>query len=193
MPDLTTILTQFAHGEETHEVAAAATEAASSDIFTALGIDWKMLILQIVAFLILVFLLGKFVYPWLMKSVDERQAKIEAATKAAEEAKEAASQAEERTAALLHEARKEAAEIVSTARLESAAALSASEEKAKKQAERIAADAKEQIQKEVIAAKKALYSETLELVATATEKVVAGALDSKANEAVIAKAIKETK
>ena len=32
----------------------ASTEAASGDIFSALGIDWKTLILQIVAFLILV-------------------------------------------------------------------------------------------------------------------------------------------
>lgn len=169
----------------------AATEAeASSDIFTALGIDWKLLILQIVAFLILVWLLGKFVYPWLMKSVDDRQAKIEAAAKAAEEAGKAAADAEERTAALLDEARKEAADIVNTARLESAAALQASEAKAKKQAEHIASEAREQIQKDVLAAKKALHNETLELVATATEKVIGKVVDGKINEKVVTDAIK---
>ena len=58
---------------------ASEAAAADKDLFSALGIDWRLLILQIIAFLILVVLLGKFVYPWLMKSVDERQAGIEAA------------------------------------------------------------------------------------------------------------------
>ena len=111
-------LTQFAH-EETEAVAEKA------DIFTSLGIDWQMLILQLVGFLLLVFILSRWVYPWLMKSVDERQEKIEAASKAAEEAKQAAANAEEKTAELLEVARKEAADIVNTARLESAAAIAA--------------------------------------------------------------------
>lgn len=171
-----------------------AAEAAShnDDIFTALGIDWKMLILQIIGFLILVVLLGKFVYPWLMKSVDERQSKIEEAAKLATEAQAEAAKTEEKVAKLLEEARKEAADIVNTARQESAAALSESEEKARKQAERIVAEAHEQIDKDVIAAKKTLYNETLNLVASATEKVVGRSLDKKANESIIAEAVKES-
>ena len=89
-----------------------ASDGAAGDIFTALGIDWKTLILQIVAFLILVWLLGKFVYPWLMKSVDERQKNIEEAAKAAKQAQESAAESEAETAELLATARKEAAEIV---------------------------------------------------------------------------------
>lgn len=180
------VLTQFA-AEETAAVAEKA------DIFTSLGIDWQMLILQLVGFLLLVVILRRWVYPWLMKSVDERQEKIEAASKAAEEAKQAAASAEEKTAELLEVARKEAADIVNTARLESAAAIAASEEKARKQAQRIAADAKEELQKDVIAAKKALYDETLDLVAAATEKVVAGTVDAKANNAIVTKAVKEAR
>lgn len=170
----------------------AETAASDGNILTALGIDWKLLILQIVGFLILVVLLGKFVYPWLMKSVDERQAKIEEAAKMATEAQAEAAKTEEKVAQLLDEARKEAASIVATARQESAAALSESEEKARKTAERIVAEAHEQIDKDVIAAKKTLYNETLNLVATATEKVVGTVVDKKANEAIIAAAIKES-
>ena len=67
-----------------------AAEAPKADLFTSLGIDWKMLIFQGVAFIILVFLLGKFVFPILIKSVDDRQAKIEDTAKAAAEAKPSA-------------------------------------------------------------------------------------------------------
>lgn len=174
----------------------AATEAApaeSGDIFSALGIDWMMLVFQIVAFVLLVILLGKFVYPWLMKSVDERQDKINAAAKAASEAQAAAVDAEARVEKLLKKARVEASEIVATAKLESANALAASEEKSKKRADQIIADAQSEIQKEVIAAKTALHNETVELVALATEKVVGKTVSQKIDESLISDAIKAVK
>lgn len=172
---------------------AAETTEASGDIFSALGIDWRLLILQIVAFLILVFLLGKFVYPWLMKSVDERQANIEAAAKAAAKAQEAAEKNNEKVAELLAEARKEAAEIVSTAKQESVEIVSQSEQKAIKTAEQIVANAHEQIDKDVANVKKQLYNETLELVGLATEKVVGATISKNADSELIAKAVKESK
>lgn len=170
---------------------AAETSSANGDIFTALGIDWRLLILQIVAFLILVFLLGKFVYPWLMKSVDDRQAKIEEAAKAAESAKNAAEKNQAEVEKLLSEARKEASEIVSTAKTESAEMLSASEKKAKELADGIVANAHDQIEKDIQSAKKQLHNDTIELIALATEKVVAGSHDKKSDEKLIASALKE--
>lgn len=172
---------------------AAETTEASSDIFSALGIDWRLLILQIIAFIVLVFLLGKFVYPWLMKSVDERQANIEAAAKAAAKAQEAAEKNNEKVAELLAEARKEAADIVSTAKLESAEIVSTSEKKAVKSAEQIVANAHDQIQKDIDNVRKDLYNETLELVGLATEKVIGATLTKKADSELIASAVRESK
>jgi len=171
---------------------AEATEA-QGDIFSTLGIDWRLLIIQIVAFLLLVALLGRFVYPWLMKSVDERQANIEAASKAAVKAQKAAQANQEKVAELLAEARKEAAEIVSTAKLESAEMISTSEKRAQKSAERIVADAHDQLEKDVANARKQLYNDTLELVATATEKVIGTKLDAKTDSDLIANAVKAAK
>lgn len=178
-----TFLSQFAE--------AATPEKAN--LFSALGIDWRLLILQIIAFLILVVLLGKFVYPWLMKSVDERQADIEAASEAAVKAQKAAQANQEQVAALLVQARKEAAEIVSTAKLESTEMLSASEKRALKSAERIVADAQDRLGKDVANARKQLYNDTLELVGLATEKIVGIKLDKKADSDLIAAAVKGIK
>ena len=171
----------------------AATPEASSDLFSALGIDWRLLILQIVAFLILVFLLGKFVYPWLMKQVDERQDAIEAAAKAAIEAQASAAESKEEVEALMAKARSEAAEIVDTAKLEASQMLTSSEEKARTTAEKIAAEAKANIEKSIEAAKRELHDETLELIALATEKVIHTKLDKKADAALIVSALKESK
>lgn len=175
------VLTQF-----------ASTESASDGgIFGALGIDITMLVLQAIAFLILVVLLGKFVYPVLIKAVDDRQEKIEESVKAAQAAEEKAESAQENIAALLKEARKEAKEIVTTAKDEAAAMVEASDKKAKQRSEKIVADAHEQIEKDVIAARKALHNDTIELVALATEKVIGKTMSSSVDDKVIAAAVKE--
>ena len=169
----------------------ASAPEANGGIVEALGIDWRLLILQIIAFLVLVVVLGKFVYPWLMKSVDERQENIEAAAKAASKAQEAAAESQAETAKLLNEARKEASDIIATAKLEATEMKNSTESKAKATAEKIVAEAQVQLQKDVEAAKRDLHNETLELVSLATEKVVKGALTKTANEKVIAESLSE--
>lgn len=167
----------------------AAAPEAQGGIIEALGIDWRLLILQIVAFLVLVAVLGKFVYPWLMKSVDERQENIEAAAKAATKAQAAAANSQEETAKLLSEARKEANDIIATAKLEATEMRSQLESKAKSTAEKIVADAQSQLQKDIDSAKRDLHNETLTLISLATEKVVRGTLTKAADEKVITEAL----
>ena len=171
----------------------ATTEPASGGVLGALGIDVWMLVFQGLAFVILVWLLGKFVYPTLIKVVDERQAKIEASTAAATEAEKKAVQAKDDIEKMMKQARKEATEIVTTAKEEAAAALEKAEAKSKARAEQIVADAHAQIDKDIIAAKKALHNETLELVALATEKVVGKTVNAKIDDAVISAAVKGVK
>jgi len=167
------------------------TQFAAANVFTSLGIDWQMLLLQIVAFLILVWAMGKWVYPWLVKNVDERQQKIEEANNAAEKAKTDAAEAETKLEALLADARQEAIGIVETARQESDSLIAAAEEKARLTAERIVADAHEQLERDVAVAQKALRDQTLELVGMAAEKVIGKASDAKLDNSLIAEALKE--
>jgi F-type H+-transporting ATPase subunit b len=176
------VLTQFAE-----------SGAASSNLFTALGIDWKMLVFQVIAFAVLVFLLGKFVYPSLMKAVDARQADIEAGSKAAEEAKKQATEAHTDVEKLMKQARRDASDIVSTAKEEATAAIEAAEAKSKTRAERIITEAHAQLEKDVEAARKVLHNETIELVALATEKVVGKTVTAKIDESVVSAAVKEAK
>lgn len=171
----------------------AQTDAATGGIFMALGIDWKMLIFQIVAFVILVLLLGKFVYPILIKTIDSRYAAIEASTKANEDAEKRASEARKKIETLLQQARTQANDIVVTAKEEASAAVEAADAKAKARTERIIADAHAQIDKDILSAKKTLHNETLELVALATEKVVGKTVTSKVDESVIAAAVREAR
>ncbi len=175
------------------QFAKVETEAASSGIFEALGIDWKILILQIVAFVILVWLLSKYVYPFLMKSVDERQDKIEKGAKAAAEAEKRIHEAEASIEALLKKARTEAADIVATAKSESTALVEKAEASAKSRADRIVAEAHEELGKDVLAARRALEKDTLLLVKQAAGLAVAGVADERLDTAVIKKALEGAK
>ncbi len=168
--------------------------AASNSLFGVLGIDWKLLLLQIVAFLLLVWLLGKYVYPWLLKSVDARKQAIEDTLEAADEAKQKADKAEKEVAKMLQKAREQAADIITTAKDEATAAVENAETKARQHAETIVSNAQAEIQKNISAAKRELYNETLDLVAAATEKVTVGALAKDSlDEKLVSSALEDSK
>lgn len=169
--------------------------AATADqgFFEQLGIDWTLLVLQGLAFLVLVLVLGKFVYPVFMRIIDERETRIEDSLKAAREAADQASSMQGQIDKQLAKARREAKDIVATAKDEATAILARADEKSKANAEHLLESARDEIQKETIAAKKALHNETIELVALATEKVVGASHDAKSDTALIKRSLEEAK
>lgn len=171
----------------------AATEAPSGDIMSALGIDIQLLIVQIIAFLLLVWALNKWVFPIFFRIVDKRQALIDEGNRSAIAAAKSAEKAQAETEKLLKRAREEAKDIVATAKDEAAGMLSDAEAKSKAQAEHIVAEAHEQISKDVLAAKRHLHNETVDLVMMATGKVLSDTVDDKIDSKVVAKALEVSK
>lgn len=161
----------------------------SQGLFEALGVDWKLLVEQALAFLILVWLLKKFVYPALIKAIDSRRDTIEAGMKEAKESQEAAEKVQDQVAELLEQSRKEADEILARTHQEAAAMMSEAEDKAKQRAEQIVTDARAQLDNDVRKAREALKQDTIELVAMATEKVVGEKLDATKDAKLITKAL----
>jgi len=160
-------------------------------LLQALGIDGKLLIEQAVAFLILVAILAKFVYPALVKAIDARRDQIEAGMKEAKEASEALEKAEAKVADMLADARKEADDIIARTQKESSVMVADAEEKAKVRADQIVKDARAQLDTEVSKARQALKKDTIELVALATEKVVKEKIDAKKDANLITEALQE--
>ncbi|HEX6461944.1 MAG TPA: F0F1 ATP synthase subunit B [Candidatus Saccharimonadales bacterium] len=171
----------------------AAATAEQPGLFEALGIDWKLLLLQGVAFLILVFLLGKFVYPVLIKAIDKRQEQLDAGAKAAEAAAKKAEEAEKKIAEQIKEARSEAEQIVATAHKEAGDMVAAAEERATTRAEHIVSEAKAQLETDITKARAELRHETTSLVAAATEKIIGEKLDSNKDGQLIERAVKGAK
>jgi len=170
----------------------AATEAGHSDgLFGALGIDWRLLILQIIAFAVLVWFLGKFVYPFLVRAIDKREAAIEESVQAAREAEEKAEKSQSEIDKLLKEARSEATGIIELAHKDAAQQVKDAEDRAKQRAEQIVSEAREQLGRDIIKARKELRADTVELVAQATQQIVKEKVDAKKDKALIDGALKE--
>lgn len=171
-----------------HVIAATDSEA-SNDLLGMLGIDVPTLIFQVVAFLILVLVLGKWVYPIFVGIIDKREADIAASSQAAEEAKKVADEASREVAELLRQARVEASEIVATAKKEATVMIDTAESKAKAKAASLVATARDDIDKERAATRTALHNEMIDLVALATEKVVGSTVTKDIDTTLIKEAV----
>jgi len=183
------LVTIVAAAEGHAEVAAA--EGQKAGLFEALGLDLKLLLVNAIAFLILLAILSRFVYPALIKAIDSRREQIEAGLAEAKKSQEAAEDAEKRVESLLAEARKDADEIISRAQTESNATVAAAEDKARLRADQIVKDARAQLESDIVKARAALKKDTLQLVALATEKVVGEKLDAAKDAKLLERALSQ--
>ena len=81
------------------------------EITKVFGIDWRLLLIQIINFAILLFLLKIFLYKPIMKIIDERKVKIEKGMADAEEATVKLGLAEESAHKMLQEAQNKAEKL----------------------------------------------------------------------------------
>lgn len=167
----------------------ASSTTSEGDMLGSLGIDVQLLILQTVAFLLLLFILTKYVFPKLNAMLDKRDKAIADSLKAASEAEKNAAKSQGEVEKLLKTARRDADEIVASAKAEAGALVDAAEKKSRERAEQIVADAEAELKSEVERARQALKKETLELVTAATEKVVGGVVSEKVDEELIRSAV----
>jgi len=169
----------------------AAAESSSGDILGTLGIDWKLLLFQTIAFLLLLFLLSKFVFPKLGETLEKREKIIEDSIQAARDAEAAASKASVETAKLMKTARKEADEMIATAKVEADVLVDKAEKKSRERSEQIVADAEAEIRGDIEKARTELKKQTIELVAAATEKVVGKSVTAEIDEKLIKSSVDE--
>jgi F-type H+-transporting ATPase subunit b len=171
---------------------AAAGEAHSTGLLQALGIDGKLLIQQAVAFLILVAILRKFVYPVLIKSIDDRRNAIEAGLEEAKKAQQLLEDTEKKVAGMLRDARGDADEMLKRAQTEAAGIVGDAEGKAKQRAEQIVKDAHNQLEADVAKARQALKRDTIQLVALATERIIHEKVDARKDTELIDRALEDS-
>lgn len=157
----------------------------------ALGIDWKLLIAQVVNFLILLILLSKFLYKPIVKMLDNRAEKIKAGLAAAEKSQQDLKKADVESEKIREKAYSEANEILAGAKTEASEEAKKIVAKAEAQAEEIRKYAAEEALSSKDKAMKDAKGELSNLVTLALGKIIGEQIDETEKKKMTEKAIKE--
>jgi F-type H+-transporting ATPase subunit b len=134
--------------------------------------EFGLLIWTLLAFLIVLFILGKFAWPAIIKGLKEREASITDSLATAERVKAEMAQLKSENEALLAKAREERAQMLKEARDTKDKIINEAKEQAKTVSEKILADAQEAIERNKMAALIEVKNEIGLLVVGISEKIL---------------------
>jgi len=146
------------------------------ELLDKLGIDWRLIIAQIVNFSILLFVLIKVLYKPLTKMLEDRRGKIEKGLIDAEEAKSARGRADSEKQLILTEARREALEIIQRSRAEGEAEKQRLIQEGQGERLHLVQNGREQAEQEMKNAMKEAEGSVGELVVALTKKLIGNVL-----------------
>lgn len=164
-----------------------------NELVTTFHIDIKMIIAQLVNFLIVFWVLKKFAYAPIIKIMNDRAEKIEKGIKNAEEAGNKLAKMEEKEKAVLLQARQEAQEIIKNAQKLAENGKIEILEIAQQEAAKILSDAKKKIEQEGEKVMSEIKKEIAQLILMATEKVIGEKMDIEQDKKMIERIVSEIK
>jgi len=157
------------------------------EALAALGINLNFLITQIIHFLLLLWLLQKFVYKPILNIMAERRQRIEEGLKAAELAREEAARQRAELEKQLEEERRRAQERIAEATRQTERLREQILAEAKAEAERIVAEAREQAEQERERILQDARRQIAELSLLLAQKIVGESLDEQKQHQLIEK------
>ncbi|HTW96503.1 MAG TPA: F0F1 ATP synthase subunit B [Candidatus Methylomirabilis sp.] len=162
-------------------------------IFSAFGLDIKILIAQLINFAILLFILWKFAYKPMFKILDDRKKKIETGIENAVKAEEKLKEIGEEEKKVMIQAKKEAAKILDEAKVMAEESRKKNIEKTKEEIGQLINQEKENMRLEKAEILKSINREVADLVVATVEKVIAEKMTGAKDEELIKKAIGKLK
>lgn len=143
------------------------------------------LIAQLASFAVFVMFTMKYVWPPLVRAMEERKAKIADGLAAAERGAHEKELAEQRAKEKLHEAKQQSAEIVTRAEKRAVEIVEEAKDSAKLEGERILTAAKAEIDKEANKAREVLRVKVGELAVAGAEKILRKEINADAHKDII--------
>ena len=134
---------------------------------------------MLISFGFTVFLLAKFGFPAILKSVEKRKNYIEESLLAARKAQEELASIKDTSEAILAEARKRQTDIVNEASLKRGTLIENAREEARQESEKLIAQARQQIRAEKEEALRSIRNEAAALSLTLAEKILRERLGTK--------------
>jgi F-type H+-transporting ATPase subunit b len=139
------------------------------------------LIVQMLVFMIFVWVVMKFIWPIILGAMNEREKKIAAGLAAADEGQKSLSEAKSRADDVIKEARTRALAIESQARTQANLIVEEARKAASLEGEKALASAKSQIELESNRARDALRGQVVSLAVAGAKRVLEKEIDAKAH------------
>ncbi len=149
------------------------------------------LIGQMITFTLLVWFTMQYIWPPLIKALEERKKKISEGLAAAEKGQEDIKLAEKKANKYLKEAKAESANIIALAQKRANEIVEESKNTAKSEGEKIIESAKAQIEQETQQAKESLRKEVSSLALKAAEQILQEEVDKTKHKDILSKASKQ--
>jgi F-type H+-transporting ATPase subunit b len=146
---------------------------------------------EVIAFVLMILILGRWVYPRVMQAAEARQRQVSEQLEAAERSRQEAEQRLRDAEGQLQKARSQASEILEGANRSGEQLRADLRARADEEARRMTESARREIEAERQKAVDSVRSEVAELVVAATEKVVGESLDGRQHRQLIDRAITE--
>ncbi len=144
---------------------------------------------ELIAFILMILILGKWVYPRIIAAATDRESRIEAGLRAAQESEERLARVQEQVEKTLEEARAQAREILNRSHGEATAEAKEIIAKARADAEALIERARAEIGGERDRAIQDLRNEVAILVVATTQRLLGDTLDAKAHQRLIDEAL----
>jgi F-type H+-transporting ATPase subunit b len=161
--------------------------------FDAFGVDLPKLIFQVVNFLLLLYLLNRFLFKPVLKLLDERESRIRKGLEDAEAAARDRELARAEREAALDEARKEAQAMIARANKIAEDSRAEILAEAKAQADKVTARAREEITAEKDKAMAELRATVADLALQAAGRLVRSEMDTPTQRRLVEDFLKEVK
>jgi F-type H+-transporting ATPase subunit b len=159
------------------------------ELVTKLGIDWKLLLAQVVNFAILVYILQRFVFKPILAALESRRAGIEKSSKQGEEAALKLQEAEAAKEEILAQARTHSGAIIKEAEVSASKIKDEKIEETKNEVEKLVAQGKVRIESDRIILRSELKKEMGGLISMAVEKTVGDVITTDAQKKLTEEAV----
>ena len=142
---------------------------------------------QITVFIILALFTMKYVWPPIVKALDDRATKIAEGLAAAERGKQSLDLAAKHSADTIRDGKKKVVELLVQAEKQSQQIIDEAKAQARIEADKVIAGAKAEIEQEAARAKEALRERVAELAVAGAEKILRREIDAKAHADLLAR------
>jgi F-type H+-transporting ATPase subunit b len=163
------------------------------EIIKEFGVDPVLLIAQIINFLIILFILKKFLYKPIFTMLQNRKNEIQESVRQAEKTRELLEKTGEKEKEILKKAQEESKKILEETRKLKNNIIAEAEDAAKIQTQKILTEAKKQIETETAEAKKALSLQITETAELILKKSVSQMFNEEDQQKIIKRAIEQLK